>query len=66
MFTFTNYKCNDGTIPFPTCYTGTIDSLLPATISITEDRLANEWQAPEWVVFTEDTDLLLETYVLTY
>lgn len=65
-FTFTNYKCNDGSIPFPTCYSGVIDATLPATISITEDLLANEWQAPEWVVFTDDTALLLETYVLSY
>lgn len=28
-FTFGNYKCNDGTIPFPYAYTSTTDAQLP-------------------------------------
>jgi len=63
-FTFTESVCNDGTIPFPTCYAGSVDSDLP-TAAWTWDKYT-DWQAPKWVIETEDTTLNGETYTLTY
>jgi len=63
-FTFTSSVCNDGTIPFPTCYSGTVDSNLPTT-AWTWDQYT-DWQAPKWVISTEDDTLIGETYTLTY
>lgn len=55
--------CNDGTIPFPTCYTGTVDATLP-TDAWSYDKWT-DWQVPKWVISTEDEDLHGETYTLT-
>lgn len=41
-FTFTSKYCNDGTIPFPTCYSSTVDSDMPAG-SWTLDQYS-DWQ----------------------
>jgi len=65
-FTFTEPKCNDGSIPFPTCYSGYVDAKLPVA-AWKQDLYANEWQAPEWVISSiTDEKLLLKTYTLTY
>jgi len=64
-FTFSNAKCNDGSIPFPTCYSGVVDTKLPVA-AWKQDMYANEWQAPEWVIATSDVKLLLKTFTLTY
>jgi len=63
-FTFTSQYCNDGTIPFPTCYSGTVDEDMPDGV-VTYDKYT-DWQKPKWVIATEDEDLIGTTYTLTY
>lgn len=64
-FTFDNDVCNPGVIPFPTCYTGTVDSDLPST-AWTFDTWAGDWIAPTWAIATEDVQLHGTTYTLSY
>lgn len=61
-FTFSSHYCNDGTIPFPTCYTGAVDA--DFTTGWSFDQWTDQ-QVPKWVISTEDETLHGETFTLT-